>query len=172
MFHFLSFSFLLFVSFLLEQSFFVPLGVSPGGFFVSFFVFFAGLFFLEREQGWWFALYGGILGGIFSVMPFFSFLFFVGTGAVFLFIKPLLPLERAFSFLAALWFGAVIYLLAQALFWGIGRIFGMPDIVAVSMFAPFFWSVALFASGVLLPFSFIWWLLVYRRRNKQSYMLR
>lgn len=158
-------------SFLLEQSVLLPFGLSPGGLFVSFFVFIAGLFFLIGDVKWLFLLAGGAMAGIFSAMPFFSFLLFVCAGALFLLLKPFLPIERVFSLLAALWLGAVLYVFVFSLFWGARWLFGFSDAATFRSFVLFFASVVFFAFGVLVPFSMVWWLLLYRRRNRQYYAL-
>lgn len=139
---------------------------------MSFLVFIAGLFFLEGGAKWRFLLVGGVVAGAFSAMPFFSFLLFACAGALFLFLKPLLPIERAFSFFAALWLVALLYLFVFSFLWGAERLFGFFDAAAFSSFVSFFASVAVFAFGALLPFSMVWWLFLYGRRNRQSYMLR
>lgn len=172
MFYFLSFSFLLLSLFLLEGSVLLPFGLSPGGFFVSFLVFISGLFFLIGDARWWFLIVGGVMAGAFSAMPFFLFLLFVCVGASFLFLKPFLPIERAFSLLAALWFGAALYLFVFSLLWGAGQLFGFFDAIALRSFISFFASVGLFSLGAFIPISVAWWFLVYRKRNARLYTLR
>ncbi len=171
MLRFLSFSFLLFFSFLFEQSFLLPFSLSPGVFFVPFFVFIMGLFFLERKTGWWFVLCGGILGGIFSVMPLFSFLLFMSAGVLFLFAKLLLPVERVFSFVTALWFGILFYAVMLSLLWSSARVIGFLDAVSFSSLVSSLIAIAVFAFGVLIPVSVLWWLFLYRKRNTRSYSL-
>ncbi|MDO8600396.1 MAG: hypothetical protein Q7R73_02120 [bacterium] len=169
---FLSFFFLLFFSFLFEQSVVVPLGLSPGVFFVPFFVYISGLFFLERKTVWWFVLCGGMVAGIFSVSPLFSFLLFMGAGVLFLFAKLLLPVERMFSFVVALWFGILFYAIMLVLLWSSARFMGFFDAVPFSSLVSSLTAITLFAFGFLIPVSVVWWLLVYRKRNTRSYMLR
>lgn len=168
---FLSFSFLLFFFFLFEGSVLLPFGLSPGGFFVSFLVFIAGLFFLISDVKWLFLLVGGVMAGAFSAMPFVSFLLFIFGGAFFLFVKPLIPIESAFSFFAALWFGALLYLFVFSFLWGAERLLGFSHAVAFSSLVSFFASVVFFAFGALVSFSMVWWLLLYRRRNMPYYAL-
>lgn len=172
MFRFLPFSFLLIFSFLLEQSVLLLFGLSPGGFFVSFLVFISGLFFLIGDVKWLFLLAGGAMAGAFSAMPLVSFLLFVFGGVLFLLLQPLVSVERAFSFLAALWLGALLYLFAFSFLWGAERIFGFSHAVAFSSFVSFFTSVAFFAFGAFIPISAAWWFLVYRKRNARLYTLR
>lgn len=169
---FLSFSLLLFVSFLFEQSIILPLGLSPGVFFIPFFVYVFGLFSLERVTGWWFVLGGATVAGIFSVSPLFSFVSFVCAGAFFLFVKPLLPVERVFSFFAALWSGILAYMAALFLVWSSVWLIGFLGAVPFSSFISSLASIALFAFGALIPVSVLRWLFLYRKRNKQSYVLR
>lgn len=172
MFYFFFFSFLLLFSFVLEGSVLLPFGLSPGGFFVPFLIFIAGLFFLAGDAKWLFLLAGGAMAGVFSTMPFFLFLLFICAGAFFIFIKPFLPIERVFSFLAALLLGAVLYVFVFSLLWGAGRLFGFSDAPTFSFFASFFISVAFFLFAALASLSIVWWICVYRKRNTQSYTLR
>lgn len=172
MFHFLSFSFLLLFFFLFEQSVLLPLGLSPGGFFVSFLVFIAGLFFLADDARWWFVLCGSVVAGVFSAMPFFLFLLFVFGGALFLLIKPFLSVERIFSFLSALWLGAALYVFVFSFLWGSSWMLGFAGAPAVFSFRLFFARAAVFAVWALVPASVLWWLVAYWRRDRQFYALK
>lgn len=157
---------------MLEQSVLLPFGLSPGGFFVSFLVFISGLFFLIGDVKWLFLLAGGAMAGVFSVMPLVSFLLFVFGGALFLLLKPLVSVERALSFLAALWLGAALYVFIFFLSLGVWWFFEFFNAVMLRSFVSFFILVVLFALSSLASVSIVWWLLLYGRRNRQSYMLR
>jgi hypothetical protein len=166
------FSVVLFFSFLLEQSVLLPLGLSPGGFFISFLMFCAAIFILEREWGRWFLLYGSILGGLFSATPFFLFLVFFVVGVIFLFSRPIMPVERAFSFLAVLWLGMALYLVAHALFLVFWRLAGAGDMILVSDLLSFLKHIVFWGAGAFIPFSFVWWLFLRRTHGRQSYALQ
>lgn len=172
MFRFLSFSFLLFFSFVLEQTVLLFFGLAPGGFFIPFLALCFGFLFLEREEVWWFLIAGGIIAALFSVTPLFSFLLFVCGGALLLFLKRLAPVEGAFSFLAALWFGAASYFAAFAVLWWSGRLFGFFGAFPPVSFRLFFVRAALFALWLFVPASVFWWFAAYWRRNKRHYALR
>lgn len=168
---FLSFSLLLFISFLLEQSVLLPFGLSPGGFLVSFLIFAAGVSLLNGDAKWWFIACASIGAGVFSVIPLFSFLLFVCGGALFLAVKRLIPTEGVFSFLAVLWWGATSYLVALSFLGGSGWMVGFAGTPPIASFRLFFVSVILFALWLLVPASIAWWLIAYWRGNRRFYAL-